>query len=305
MTDRATLGIALGSGGARGWAHIGVLAALAEAKLAPDIVCGTSIGAVIGAIHLTGQLGEFTKYVRRLTRLRVSQFFDFKLGAGGMIAGNRVLKVLQPILRDTRIEALPRRFGCVATDVATGEEVWLREGRLIDALAASYAIPGLFPSVPIGGRWLFDGALTNPVPASLTRALGAEIVVAVDVNAGILAPLTFESDQVSLPGRRSIAGGLIRRMLERRKGGPSAFGAMSRSLQIMQTRMSRIRLAEDPPALVLRPEVGRVGPLEFYRADECIEAGAAAVRASLPALREAVAQRAFDLGAHLAKKPGD
>ncbi len=302
---QAGLGIALGSGGARGWAHIGVLAALSEAKLAPEIVCGTSIGAVIGAVYLTGQFGEFTKYARRLTRLRVSQFFDFKLGAGGMIAGNRVRKILQPMLRETRIEALPHRFGCVATDVATGEEVWLREGRTLDALAASYAIPGLFPAIQIGGRWLFDGALTNPVPASLARALGADVVVAVDVNAGLLAPLAFESDQVSLPGRRGIAGGLMRRMLERRKGGPSAFGAMSRSLQIMQTRMSRIRLAEDPPAIVLRPEVGHVGPLEFYRAAECIEAGAAAVEANLPALREAVAQRAFDLEAHLTAKPGD
>lgn len=305
MTGPVALGIALGSGGARGWAHIGALAALDEAKLAPAIVCGTSIGAVIGGIYLAGQLGEFTRYVRRLNRLRVSQFFDFKLGAGSMIAGNRVLKVLQPMLRETRIEALPRRFGCVATDVANGEEVWLREGRLSDALAASYAIPGLFPAVHLGGRWLFDGALTNPVPASLARALGADIVIAVDVNAGILAPLAFEADQVTLPARRGITGGFMRRMLDRRKGGPSAFGAMSRSLQIMQTRMSRIRLAEDPPAIVLRPEVGHIGPLEFYRADECIAAGAASVAAALPALREAVAQRSFDLEAHLAAKPGD
>ncbi len=286
---KARLGIALGSGGARGWAHIGVLAALDEAKLAPEIVCGTSIGAVIGAVHLAGHLGEFAKYVRRLNRLRVSQFFDFKLGAGGMIAGNRVLKALQPMLRETRIEALPRRFGCVATDLATGEEVWLREGRLIDALAASYAIPGLFPPIHLGGRWLFDGALTNPVPASLARALGANVVVAVNVNAGILSPLAFEADQVTLPGRRGITGGLLRRMFERRKGGPSAFGAMSRSLQIMQTRMSRIRLAEDPPAILLSPEVGRIGPLEFYRAAECIEAGAAAVQRALPDIREALA----------------
>ena len=305
MRARASLGIALGSGGARGWAHIGVLAALEEAKLAPEIVCGTSIGAVIGAIHVVGKLGEFERIVRRLNRLRVSQFFDFKLGAGGVIAGNRVVKVLHTLLRETRIEALPRRFGCVATDVATGEEVWLREGRLIDALAASYAIPGLFPAMQLGGRWLFDGALTNPVPASLARALGADVVVAVDVNAGLLAPPTFETDQVSLPDRRGIAGGFMRRMLARRKGGPSAFGAMSRSLQIMQTRMSRIRLAEDPPAIVLRPEVGRIGPLEFYRAEESIAAGAAAVHANLPALREAVAQRAFDLEAHLHTKPGD
>jgi NTE family protein len=285
VTDtKARLGIALGSGGARGWSHIGVLAALEAATLAPDIVCGTSIGAVIGAVHLTGHLGEFGHLVRRLTRLRVSQYFDFKLSAGGVIAGNRVLKVLQAMLRDARIEALPRRFGCVATDLATGEEVWLREGRVMDALRASYAIPGLFPPVQLGGRWLFDGALSNPVPASLCRALGADVVIAVDVNANIMAPLRFDADTAGLPERRGIIGSMLRR-----KGGPSPFAAISRSLQIMQTRMARIRLAEDPPALLLRPEVGRIGPLEFYRADECIEAGAASVQAALPALREVLA----------------
>jgi len=289
MTGKARLGIALGSGGARGWAHIGVLLALEEARIAPEIVCGTSIGAVIGAVHLAGQLGEFARYVRRLNRLRVSQFFDFKLGAGGMIAGRRVLKVLRPILREARIEALPRRFGCVATDLATGEEVWLREGRIMDALAASYAIPGLFPPVHLGGRWLFDGALSNPVPASLARALGADVVIAVDVNASLMAPPPFDADEVTLPGRRGIAGGLMRRMFARRKGGPSPFGAISRSLQIMQTRMSRIRLAEDPPAVLLCPEVGEVRPLEFYRAGECIEAGGRAMQKALPALREALA----------------
>lgn len=287
MTGKARLGIALGSGGARGWAHIGVLLALEEARIAPEIICGTSIGAVIGAVQLVGELREFARFVRRLNRLRVSQFFDFKLGAGGMIAGKRVLKVLQPILREARIEALSRRFGCVATDLATGEEVWLREGRLLDALAASYAIPGLFPPIHLGGRWLFDGALSNPVPASLARALGADVVVAVDVNAGLMAPPALDLGEVSLPGRRGITGGLVRRMFERRKGGPSPFGAISRSLQIMQTRMSRIRLAEDPPAVLLCPEVGHVGPLEFYRAAECIDAGAEAMQKALPALREA------------------
>jgi NTE family protein len=281
------LGIALGSGGARGWAHIGVLLALEEAKLAPDIVAGTSIGAVIGAIHLAGQLAGFGDYVRRLTRVRLGPFFDFKIGAGGMIAGKRVIKVLQPILRERRIEDLPQAFGCVATDLATGDEVWLREGRIIDALAASYAIPGLFPPIALQGRWLFDGALVNPVPVSLARALGADAVIAVDVNAGLLAPLGLASDEPALPERPGIGRALTRAYFGHRKGAPSAFGALARSLQIVQTRLSRIRLAEDPPAVVLRPEVGRIGPLEFHRAGECIEAGAASVRAALPALREA------------------
>lgn len=273
------LGIALGSGGARGWAHIGVLRALEDARLAPDVVCGTSIGAVIGAVHLTNRLPEFASFLRRLNRVRLSQYFDFTIGGGGLITGNRVLKVLDPIFKSVRIEDLPRRFGCVATDLASGDEVWLRSGRVIDALRASYAIPGLFPPVRLDGRWLFDGALVNPVPVSLARALGADVVVAVDVNAGILAPMSFEADQPQ---------GLSRSFFTRRKGAPSTFGVISRSLQLVQTRLSRIRLAEDPPALVLKPEVGHVGPLEFHRAAECIEAGAAALRHALPAIREAL-----------------
>lgn len=287
----AKLGVALGSGGARGWAHIGVLRALAAHGFSPDIVCGTSIGAVIGALQLVGALDDFAQFVRRMNRIRLSQYFDFKFGAGGIIAGKRVLQVLEPIFQRTGIEDLPRGFACVATDLSTGDEVWLREGRLIDALRASYSIPGLFPPVEIGGRWLVDGALVNPVPVSLCRALGAEVILAVDVNAGILAPMQADAEQLGLARRSGIAGGFagfVRGYFGRRKDGPSTFGVLTRSFQIAQTRLSRIRLAEDPPNLVLHPEVGRIGPLEFYRAGECIAAGEAAVRAALPALAEAM-----------------
>jgi len=285
------IGVVLGSGGARGWAHIGVLHALEAAGLAPDIVCGTSIGAVIGALHLQGALGDFAHFVRRMNRLRLSQYFDFTLSAGGIIAGKRVLQVLGPIFGDTAIEDLPRAFACVATDLANGDEVWLRQGRIIDALRASYSIPGLFPPVQLDGRWLLDGALVNPLPVSLCRALGAEAIVAVDVNAGILAPMQVDAGELALAQSRGIVGrglaGFSRGYFGRRKGGPSTFGVVTRSFQIAQTRMSRIRLAEDPPNVVLAPDVGRIGPLEFYRAGECIAAGEAAVAAALPMIAEA------------------
>lgn len=285
------IGVALGSGGARGWAHIGVLRALDEAGLSPDIVCGTSIGAVVGALNLVGALADFAQFVRRMNRIRLSQYFDFKFSAGGIIAGKRVLQVLEPIFGQTAIEDLPRRFGCVATDLATGDEVWLREGRLIDALRASYSIPGLFPPVELGGRWLLDGALVNPLPISLCRALGAELILAMNVNAGILAPMRFDAEGLGLAPRRGIAGGIggfVRGYFGRRKGGPSTFGVLTRSFQIAQTRLSRIRLAQDMPDIVLHPDVGRIGPLEFYRAGECIAAGEEAVRKALPAIHEAL-----------------
>jgi len=289
-SNKARIGVALGSGGARGWAHIGVLHALEAAGLGPDIVCGTSIGAVIGALNLVGALGDFARFVRRMNRVRLSQYFDFKFGAGGIIAGKRVLQVLDPIFGSTRIEDLPRPFGCVATDLATGDEVWLRQGSLIDALRASYSIPGLFPPVELGGRWLLDGALVNPLPVSLCRALGAEVILAVDVNAGILAPLNADAEGLPLAGPRGLAGigGFVRGYFGRRRGAPSTFGVLTRSFQIAQTRLSRIRLAQDPPDVVLRPDVGRVGPLEFYRAGECIAAGEAAVRQALPAIAAAL-----------------
>lgn len=284
------LGIALGSGGARGWAHIGVVLALAEAGITPDIACGTSVGAVIGALAIAGKLPEFALYTRRLTRVRLSQLFDFKFGSGGIIAGNRLLKVLNSIFANGTIERLPRPFACVATDLATGDEVWLRHGRIVDALRASYAIPGLFPPAQIGGRWLMDGALVNPVPVSLARALGADVVIAVDVNAGLLAPLSFDDDQLGLGERGAIGAGFMR-YFGRRKSGPNPFGVIARSLQIGATRLSRIRLAEDPPALVLRPDVGHIGPLEFHRASAGIAAGEMAVRAALPAIRELLSPR--------------
>jgi NTE family protein len=290
------LGVALGSGGARGWAHIGVLHALEAAKIRPDIVVGTSIGAVIGALYLVGALADFTQYTRRLNRIRLSQFFDFKVGAGGMIGGNRVIKVLKPFFGGKRIETLTRAFGCIATDLATGDEIWLQDGDIVEALRASYAIPGFFPPVERRGRWLIDGAIVNPVPVSLARALGAELVVAVDVNAGLLESMSFEADQLGIAEGRATGERFIRGYFGRRKGGPSTFGVLARSLQIAQTRLSRIRLAEDPPAFVLRPEVGRIGPLEFYRAEECIAAGEEAVRRALPALSEAM--RGRSPGAH-------
>ncbi len=278
-------GLALGSGGARGWAHIGVLHVLAEEGLAPDILCGTSIGAVIGALHLVGKLPDFADFTRRLNRLRLSQFFDFKIGAGGVIGGGRVLKVLEGIFAGATIQSLPRTFACVATDLASGDEVWLTEGRITEALRASYAIPGLFPPVEIGKRWLMDGALVNPIPVSLARALGAETIIAVDVNAGILAPMRSDEDQLDRARRGT---GFTRGLFGRRKGGHSTLGVLTRSFQIAQTRLSRIRLAQDPPAIVLCPDVGHIGPLEFYRAGECIAAGEAAVRQSLPAIAAAL-----------------
>lgn len=284
------IGIALSSGGARGWAHIGVLRVLEEAGHAPAVVCGSSVGAVIGGLYVVGRLNAFVQFSRRINRIRLSQYFDFKLGAGGIIGGARVLRVLAPEFGNVTFETLPRRFACVATDLGNGEEVWLKSGTVLPALRASYAIPGLFPPVEREGRWLVDGALANPVPVSLCRALGAEVVIAVDVNAGLLVPLK----DAALDGAGALAGrgspSFMRGFFRRRKGAPSTFTVVSRTLQIAQTRLARMRIAEDPPDIVLHPDVGHVGPLEFHRASQCIADGERAMRQALPTLEAALAK---------------
>lgn len=292
---KLTIGIALGSGVARGWGHIGVLRVLESEGIVPDIVCGSSIGALIGAVYLGGHLAELETWARKLNKVRLSRLFDFDFGQGGIIAGRRVLQILHPSLLETRIERLRKPFVCVATDLNTGHEVWLREGSLIDAVRASYAIPGLFPPVPIGDRWLVDGAMVNPVPASVCRALGARLIIAVNLNADVFGPPPTGEDALELEQRAVQAaedhgGGFIRGYFRRRNGAPSTFGVLARSLHIVQDRISRSRLAGDPPDVMIAPKLGHIGYLEFYRAEECIAAGEDAARRAVPEIREAIRQ---------------
>jgi len=180
---RPLIGIALGSGFSRGWAHIGVVSRLEAAGLGPDIVCGTSIGALIGGAYIAGRLKELETWARSLTKRRVARLFDFGLGIGGLISGRRIAQSLHPDLRRLAVEELDRPFVAVATDLASGHEVWIRNGLLIDAMRASYAVPGLFAPRYHSGRWLIDGALVNPVPVSVCRALGAHVTIAINLNA--------------------------------------------------------------------------------------------------------------------------
>jgi NTE family protein len=300
---KITIGIALGSGVARGWGHIGVLRVLESEGIIPDIVAGSSIGALIGAVYLGGHLAELETWARKLNKVRLSRLFDFDFGQGGIIAGRRVLQILHPSLLETRIEGLRRPFVCVATDLHTGHEVWLREGSLIDAVRASYAIPGLFPPVSLGDRWLVDGAMVNPVPASVCRALGARLTIAINLNADVFGPPPTGEDALELEQRAADAaedngGGFIRAYFRRRNGAPSTFSVLARSLHIVQDRISRSRLAGDPPDVMIAPKLGHIGYLEFYRAEECIAAGEEAARRAVPEIREALRQ----LGARAAWK---
>ena len=279
------LAIALGSGSARGWAHIGVLRALLQAGVVPDIVCGKSIGAFVGAAYASGSLDPLEGWVRGLTRRDVLGFFDVSLVAGGLIKGEKLLGYTSRLFLDETFADLDKPFACVATDLASGREVWLREGRILDAVRASVALPGLLVPQLLDARYLVDGGLVNPVPVSLCRALGADIVIAVDLS----------MDTIGLRQRRGDASAwrqTMGRWLGREGDGdgedvarPSLADVVSNSIAIMQGRISRSRLAGEPADVLIAPRLGQLGLLDFHRAHEAIAAGRMAAEHMLPMLR--------------------
>jgi NTE family protein len=300
---RPTIGLVLGGGAARGFAHIGVIRTLAAKGLKPDVICGTSIGAVVGGALATDRLDVLEAWARSLSKRRVLGYLDVSLGGSGLITGARLAARLDEALGDIAIEDLPVRFAAIATEIGTGHEIWLTRGRLANALRASYTLPGIFAPTRVGGRWLVDGALVNPVPVSAARALGARLVVAVNLNAELLGRGTTisshgsdESDLLreALGQRRGLRGLLgsereMKRQVLGVPGSPGLLTVMSEAFNIMQDRITRARLAGDPPDVLIQPRLGRVGLFDFHRADEAIELGAEAAERAIEPLVEAIA----------------
>ncbi len=311
--DDFKIGLALGGGVARGWAHIGVIRALEAAGIVPDIVVGTSIGSVVGGCYVAGELGELEDFARSLTRRKVLGYLDFNFSGSGLISGQRLNDRLDVRLRDINIEKLSRRYVAVATEIGTGHEVWLSRGRLTDAMRASYAIPGIFRPVEINGRWLFDGALVNPIPVSVARALGARYVIAVNINAdlsgrGSMAPIVAEhhaaepaetapaplaaaDDGSSILARN---GRALKKMLQRQFFGPSdetpgISTVMTEAFNIVQDRIARSRMAGDPPDAVIAPRVGDISLFDFHRADEMITRGENATKRVIDEIQHEIA----------------
>lgn len=295
---RLSIGLALGGGAARGWAHIGVLRTLHEAGIVPDVIAGTSIGAVVGGCHAAGRLDELERFARDLSKRRVFGLVDFNFGGSGLITGNRLAKLLARGLGEARIEDLRRRFVCVATELGTGHEIWLSKGGLVDSIRASYALPGVFRPVNVHGRWLIDGALVNPVPVSVCRAFGARFVIAVNLNSDLfgkgtvvrahdpvdaLRPdLADESAAGEGAGPADDARSLLRRqMVGPADGPPGISSVMVDAFNIVQDRIARSRLAGDPPDTTISPRLGHIGLFEFHRAEESIRIGAEAARRAL------------------------
>jgi len=299
---RPSIALALGGGAARGFAHIGVVRTLAAHGIVPEVIVGTSIGAVVGGCHAANQLDGFEEWARGLTVRGILSYLDVSLSGSGLIRGGHLVARLEEALHDTRIENLPIRFAAIATEFNTGHEVWLTRGRLVDALRASYALPGIFPPAQIGGRWLVDGALVNPVPVSAARALDSRLVIAVNLNSDLFGRGTIianhgsDDGQAAAPepvksnGLRGLFGGerSLRRQVLGRRGRPGIPTVMIEAFNVMQDRITRARLAGDPPDVLISPRLGGVGWFDFHRAAEAIQIGAEATEKAMEGITDAV-----------------
>jgi len=287
---RGKIGIALGGGAARGWAHIGVLRALAGFGIHPEIIVGTSIGAVVGGCYAANHLDALEVFAKSLSKRNVFSYLDFSLTGTSLISGKRLCSKLERRIKFKRIEEMDKKFAAVATELGTGHEVWLKRGRLIDAIRASYAIPGVFRPVQVKNRWLMDGAIVNPVPVSVCRALGARTVIAVNLNndlctqGTIIPDFEFAEEPVELceekqeipdsnNSTRSALKLLHRQFFGKADGAPGMTSVMLDAVNITQDRISRSRLAGDPPDLMISPRLEDIKLFDFHRAEEAIEAG--------------------------------
>ena len=301
QNNRAPLGLALGGGVARGWAHIGAIRALVEAGIKPDIIAGTSIGALVGGVYLAGKLDVLEKWARSLNKRRMMSYMDVSWGGSGFMRGERLARVLRHYMGDLRIEDLDNKYAAVTCDLRTGYEVWLQRGEMVPAMRASYALPGAFEPIKIDGRYMIDGALVNPVPVSACRAMGAHMVIAVSLNGDAFGPIG-SSHELGLDDEDSVDPFALaaqslnklrpdRLLLQSMMGdgksgkGPKVGSVMMGTLNIVMDRISRSRLAGDPPDVFVAPRIGHIGMLEFTKADELIERGYQAMKHEIPLIK--------------------
>lgn len=290
------IGLALGSGSSRGWAHIGIIRELTKIGIMPDIVCGTSVGAMVGAAYVAGNLDKLEDWACSVTRLDVARFLNISTSFTGFVNTVRFHNYLNEVIAgdEDNIEDLPKTFAAIATDLETGKEAWLQEGSIVQAVWSSMALPGLFPAIRHNNRWLVDGGLVNPVPVSTCRALGADIVLAVNLN-GDLVGKHFKKP-VKQKNSIEIVSHRISEMVKEYtdlalfqpdsiEQPPSLLDAIAASVNITQDRITRSRLAGEPPDIIFTPKLSNIGLLELYRAEEAIEEGRMCVQRVLAEIK--------------------
>jgi NTE family protein len=291
---RPVIGLALGGGAARGFAHIGIVRTLIAHGIVPNVVVGTSIGAVVGGAYAAGHLDTLEEWARSLQPRNILSYLDIRLNGSGLIGGTKLAAQLEAAMGSSLIEDLPIKYASVATEV--------------DAMRASYALPGIFSPVMVGDRWLVDGALVNPVPVSAARAFGAEIVIAANLSSDVFAHSTTvyahgpspEATVASTPeildpnppkrgfGKFFSPERTMKREFFGGGGRPGISTVMVDAFNIMQDRITRARLAGDPPDLLISPRVGQIGWFDFHRADDLIAHGARAAERAIESIQEAI-----------------
>jgi NTE family protein len=300
---RRKIGLALSSGMARGWAHIGAIRALRKLGFEFDIITGCSVGALAGGCYLADKLDSLEDWAKSLHKRKIISYLDMRLRNGGLIGGGKLVDEMRKHLGNARIEDFDVPFAAMTTDLVTGHEIWLQKGDIVETMRASFSLPGIFPPVKINNRWLADGALVCPLPVAACRALGADMVIAINLNADMIGksrrkdqaiPTAAGFDMLKLLEEQgeheklSLMDSITRRVFRRDYDGPSVFGVMTSSLNIMQDRITRSRLAGDPPDVHIAPRLGHFGLLEFDRAEEAIREGEAAVMRKQPELADAM-----------------
>jgi len=300
----AKLGIALGGGAARGFAHIGFLREFAKVGLYPACLSGCSIGAFVGAAYAGGDWTGFVQRVLAMHWRELLALVDPVLPRCGLMGGDKALEFLAEFLRVENLEDCSPPLAVNATDAVTGEEVIFTNGPIIPAIRASIALPGMFTPGQQGNRMLLDGGLVNPLPVSLCRQLGAEVIVAVDLNAHVLNTDHCRFEENATGAWSDAVKDMVRKILEKQpllaryvssepddkpNTGPSArmlglFEVLINSIYIMQRTLNRVRLEKDPPDVLIAPELRAYRLLDFLKGKECSEVGAKAAQEFLHSL---------------------
>lgn len=314
------IGLALGSGGARGWAHLGVLRRLNELGIRPYCIAGTSIGSIVAALYASDSMKTMEDLAVHLDWKKVAQLFlEVNFPRSGLLTGKNFMKMLKSVIPVRAISSLKIPYASVATNLENESEVVFQSGNLFEAIRASIGIPGIFTPMSFHGQNLVDGGLVNPLPVSVCRTMGANFVIAIDVN--LRSPLekkrkTPKKIRLSEPPQRIAAliealGKLmprqaqslassktVHRWISTRESAAdslSIFDVLTRSFRLVENEITRRELALNPPDILIQPKVGDIMTLEFYRGPEAIDAGVRAVDEVLPALHALLAQTSSHL----------